>query len=110
MPWWLVWVLLVLAALAFLIWIGLRLYRQVKALLAELRRAEAVVIELQEKIADLEEAAATAGAIEADLTLTPERRAELHETRAAVRATRQARRRARYERASASWDEVTGPQ
>ena len=43
MPWWLVWVLLVLAALALLVWIGLRLYRAFRALMVELEQAQQVL-------------------------------------------------------------------
>lgn len=109
MPWWLIWLLLVLAALALFVWLGIRLWRIGRGLLAELERAEVVLDRLDARLAELEEAASRARAIEPELLLGPERRAELHASRARVRQARAGRRRVRYDRASRVWDDITGP-
>lgn len=108
MPWWLVWVLLVVAAIALLVWVGLRLWRIFRGLLHELEEAQVVLDRLTERLEELEEAAAQAQAIAPEIVITPERREELQAVRAEVRATRRARKQARYDRMSARWDHITG--
>lgn len=108
MPWWLVWVLLAVAALGFLIWVGLRLWRSFRALIKEVQAAQVVIDRLGETVARLEEAAGEAEQIEARLLLSQQERDEVHQARAEVRAQRSARRTVRYERAVTSWDQLTG--
>lgn len=108
MPWWVVWVLLAVAALGFLIWVGLRLWRSFRALVKEVQAAQLVLDRLNETVARLEEAAGEAEEIEARLVLSQRDREELREERAAVRAERSARRSERYERAVTGWDQLTG--
>lgn len=108
MPWWLIWVLLVLAALTLLVWIGLRLWRAFRALLAEVERAQEVLGRLEERMAELEELGDAAAQIVPELVIDPERRAELAEARNDVRRTRRARKQARHERAVGEWDAITG--
>lgn len=107
MIWWPVWIVLILGALAVLVVLGVRLYRQGKALAAEVERALAVAERLEQRMAELEELAQERE-IAPELFLTPERRAELSELRAQVRATRRARRDARYQRVRERWNRVTG--
>lgn len=109
MPMWLVWVLLVIAALVYLGWAMRRLWHAGKALAAELKRASVVTARLEARIAELEEIAARSAQIAPEIVLTPDRRRELKERRAQVKRIRRARRWARYERMSARWDDVTGP-
>lgn len=104
MPWWPIWIVLVLATLALLVWLGLRLWRSAKALLAEVERAGAVLDAL-----DADSADHAVAPIESELFASPERRAELRASRSAVRAARRARRRDRFERAYATWQTITGP-
>ena len=108
MPWWLVWVLLAIAALGFLIWVGLRLWRSFRALVKEVQAAQLVLDRLNETVARLEEAAGEAQEIEAHLVLTQQDREDLHAARTAVRALRSSRRAARYQRAVTTWDQMTG--
>lgn len=108
MPWWLVWVLLAVAALGFLIWVGLRLWRSFRALIKEVQAAQLVMERLSETVARLEEAAGEAEQIEARLLLSQDEREEIRQERADVRAQRRARKNSRYKRAVTSWDQLTG--
>lgn len=108
MPWWLVWVVLVVLALAVLAWIGLRLYRSFRALLAEVHVAQGVLARLETRLAELEEVAGAGAAIAPEITASDERRAELRELRSGVKAVRRGRRQARYDRVSARWAGITG--
>ncbi|TNU73114.1 hypothetical protein FH969_13105 [Miniimonas arenae] len=108
MPWWLVWVILVVAALGVFAWIGLRLWRSVKALGREVAKAEVVLERLEARVRELDELAGEVEAIAPQIVLSPQQRTALHEVRAGVRATRRARRRFRFERAAAQWDDISG--
>ncbi|MBN8883602.1 hypothetical protein EDD28_2973 [Salana multivorans] len=109
MPWWLVWVLLSVAALVFLGWVLLRLWRAFRALLAELEALGELMDRLEARMAELDELAAAEGTSEGPgIVLTPRERAELHALRAEIKARRNARRQARYRKVSATWDGITG--
>lgn len=107
MTWWLIWVILVIAALALLVWVGLRLWRSFKALLTEMEKAQEVLDALSTRVAELE-ALQDEITIAPELLLTPERRSALAAARADVKARRRSRRLARSARATAQWDAVTG--
>lgn len=109
MPWWLVWVLLGVAAVVFLGWVGLRLWRAFRALLAELEGLGEVLDRLESRMAELDQLAAAEESEESPvLVLSPEERTELRALRAEIRERRRSRRQVRYEKVAATWDKVTG--
>ncbi|ACQ80314.1 hypothetical protein Bcav_2059 [Beutenbergia cavernae DSM 12333] len=105
MLWFVVWTVLVLAALAALVLVGLRLWRSGKALLAELERASELAERLERRLAALEEAAPQLP-VEAEIMLTSERRDALHAARADIRAARATRRAIRADRAYGWWNRI----
>ncbi|GIG29081.1 hypothetical protein [Cellulomonas marina] len=96
MLWAVVWTVLVLAAVSGAVVLGRRLWRSVRALLDELRRASEVAARLGEQAERLE-AAARASAAPTRPTLFDDP-AEVHGRWQAVRAAAATRREARAER------------
>lgn len=101
--WWLIWGVLAVGAIVVLALLTRRLWHQGRDLVRELHRAEAVLSRLEEVSDDLAELR-----LEAELDLTPERRAELRAARAQVRRARRERREARFEARTAAWDDIVG--
>lgn len=108
MPWWLIWVVLIVVALALLAWLGLRLYRSFRALTAEVGRAQGVLEGLQSRLEELEALGESAAALTPQIVLDDAGRADLRASRAEVKRVRRSRRRARHDRAAERWDAITG--
>lgn len=109
--WWIVWAVLVVAALVVLVLLGLNVWVKAKALQAEQARAQAVAEELGARAAALEQAAAEASRIRPRVQDDPE---DLRAQYRAVRASHapaRAARRARHQRLWGRWmrDEWPGP-
>lgn len=105
MLWALVWVTIVLGGLGTIAFLAFRLWRQAKALLAQLEASGEVLGRLTEAIEALDR---TPAHLPAELVLSDERRADLHQARAEVSAARTLRRQDRAARAGAQWAEITG--
>ncbi|MPV49311.1 MULTISPECIES: hypothetical protein [unclassified Pseudactinotalea] len=95
MQWVIVWSVLVVATLAGATWLALRLYRQVRRFLAQLRDTTIVLERLEERIEELTELRGPDPAFTPDLAASPERRIRL---RARIEENRARRRRRTQER------------
>lgn len=100
MLWFAVWTTLVVATLVGAFVLGRSLWRSVRGLLAELRRASDVMERLETRLAELEEAAAAAAASlpGPDVGAGAERRAEIRAVLARLRQQREDRAAVRAER------------
>jgi hypothetical protein len=98
---WTLWILLLVAALRLLVWLGLDLYLRARRLGTELHHASEVVATLEQRTAELERTLALSTPAPVDLA-DPEparlRRAEAQEARARRRLARAERHEQTYTR------------
>ncbi|WP_156250566.1 hypothetical protein [Pseudactinotalea terrae] len=106
MIWFVVWAVLVLGTLAGALLLGLRLWRQGKALLAQLSQTGEVMDQLQARIEELEAARGPEPTLTPSLLATEEQRAHWRAVRQANRDTRAARRAVRRGLTYRRWDNV----
>lgn len=111
MLWFSVWAVLILATIAGAIWLGLRLWRSVKALMAQLEEASGLADRLDRQVAELEAAAAAAEQpAPGPAALADEaQRARWRATRAVNIRSRQSRREVRRTRALQRWRQIGIP-
>lgn len=110
MLWFTVWVVLIVGTLAGALWLGLRLYRQVKRFLAQLQETTTVLERLGDRIDELERLRGETAPFTPDLSGTAVERARWRRVLAENRARRSGRRRERRRRTLARWrlDHVLG--
>jgi biopolymer transport protein ExbB/TolQ len=106
MVWFTVWAVLVLGTIVGAVLLGLRLWRQGKAVLAQLQETEQVMQRLQTRIEELEAARGPEPAFTPALLATEEQRQHWRAVRQANRDTRAARRAVRRGLAYQRWDAV----
>lgn len=106
--WFVIWVLLVLGALAVFVLIGLRLWRSAKELLKELGASAEASTRLAERIEELS-AAQQDRQFTPDLVATALQQDRWRQQRAANLTARAARRQARRDRAYARWRGIGMP-
>lgn len=106
MIWFVVWAVLVLGTLAGALLLGLRLWRQGKALLAQLSQTGEVMDQLQARIEELEAARGPEPTFTPSLLATQEQRAHWRAVRAANHDTRAARRAVRRGLTYQRWNAV----
>lgn len=106
MVWFAVWTVLVLGTLIGAVLLGRRLWRQGKALLAQLSETGRVMDQLQTRIEDLEAARGSEPTFTPSLLATEEQRERWRVVRQANRDARNARRAVRRGLTYRRWDAV----